>query len=95
MIYFIFTYFCGAVYDDRILSKLKTAVVATLLISELTIAKWIEQKEKMDFDTFVNIAHRVSREIEHSDVNLNRLEKICDISPFLQTETILRIMMFT
>ena len=94
MVYFVFTYFCGAVYDDRILSKMKSAVVTTLLISELTIAKWIEQKEKMDFDTFVNIAHRVSREIEHSDVNLERLEKICDISPFLKTETILRLMMF-
>lgn len=94
MVYFVFTYFCGAVYDDKILAKMKSAVVATLLISELTIAKWVEQKEKMDFDTFVDIAHRVSRELEHSDINLNRMEKICEISPFLQTDTLLKIMMF-
>lgn len=93
MIYFVFTYFCGAVYDDKILAKMKMAVVTTILISEITLAKWIEKGEKMDFDLFVNIAHKVSREIEHSDVNLNRLEKICEITPFLQTETILRIIM--
>ena len=94
MVYFVFTYFCGAVYDDKILEKMKTAVIATLLISELTIAKWIEQGEKMNFDTFVNIAHRVSREIEHSDVNLNRMEKICEKMPFLQTDTIMGLLLF-
>ncbi len=94
MVYFVFTYFCGAVYDDKILAKMKTAVVATLLISELTIAKWIEQGEKMNFDTFVNIAHRVSREIEHSDVNLNRMEKICEKMPFLHTDTIMGLLLF-
>lgn len=94
MVYFVFTYFCGAVYDDKILTKMKTAVIATLLISELTIAKWIEQGEKMNFDTFVNIAHRVSREIEHSDVNLNRMEKICEKMPFLQTDTIMGLLLF-
>ena len=94
MVYFVFTYFCGAVYDDKILSKMKTAVVTTLLITELVIAKWIQQKEKMDFDMFVNIAHKVSREIEHSDVNLNRLEKICEIMPFLNTDTLMNVLVF-
>ena len=50
--------------------------------------------EKLDFDTFVNIAHRVSREIEHSDVNLNRLEKICEITPFLKAENMEKLLMF-
>lgn len=94
MVYFVFTYFCGAVYDDKILSKMQMAIISVLFISELSIAKWIEQGEKIDFDTFVDIAHRVSREIEHSDVNLNRLEKLGEITAFLQTETLMKLLMF-
>ena len=94
MVYFVFTYFCGAVYDDKILAKMQTAVLATLLISELSIAKWIENGEKFDFSAFVNIAHKVSRELEHSDVNLNRLEKICEITPALQVDKVLKLLMF-
>ena len=94
MVYFIFTYFCGAVYDDKILPKMQTGVVATLLISELSLAKWIEKGEKLSFEMFVDIAHRVSRELEHSDINLNRMEKICEITPVLQTENMIKLLTF-
>lgn len=94
MVYFVFTYFCGAVYDDNILGKMQTAVVATLLIQELAIAKWIEQMEMLDFNTFVDIAHRVSREIEHSDLNLIRLEKIFESTPVYKTGTLLNLLLF-
>lgn len=92
MVYFVFTYFCGAVYDGNIVGKMQTAVASMLLIQELTIAKWIEQGEKLDFNGFVDIAHRVSREIEHSDLNLNRMEKLCEKTPILQTESLKRIL---
>ncbi len=92
MVYFVFTYFCGAVYDDNILGKMQTAVVSTLLIQELAIAKWIEQKEKLGFDEFVRIAHHISREIEHSDVNLVRIEKICEKSAFLKPEQLKKLL---
>ena len=94
MVYFVFTYFCGAVYDDKILAKMQMAIISVLFISELSIAKWIEQGEKIDFDTFVDIAHRVSREIEHSDVNLNRLEKLGEITAFLQAEVLMKLLQF-
>ena len=93
MVYFVFTYFCGAVYDDNVIGKMKTAIVATILIQELTMAKWLEQEKSMDFHTFVDIAHRVSREIEHSDVNLIRLEKIFDKTPVFGTEQLLNILL--
>ena len=95
MVYFVFTYFCGAVYDDMILTKMKSAVVATLLISELSLAKWIEKGEKLSFDAFVDIAHKVSRELEHSDVNLNRMEKICEITPVLRSDTVIKLLTFS
>ena len=92
MVYFVFTYFCGAVYDDNIVGKMQTAVVSTLLIQELAIAKWLEQNERLDFEGFVDIAHRVSREIEHSDLNLNRMEKLCEKTPIFQTESLMKIL---
>lgn len=94
MVYFVFTYFCGAVYDEQILGKLQMAVVATFLIQELTIAKWIENGETMDFNQFVDIAHRVSRELEHSDVNLVRFEKICKKTSFFQSQQLLRVVLY-
>ena len=35
LVYWIYTYFCGAVYDGEIFAKVKMAVVCTLLIHEL------------------------------------------------------------
>ena len=93
MVYFVFTYFCGAVYDGNIIGKMQTAVVSTLLIQELAIAKWCEQDNILTFNDFVDIAHRVSREIEHSDVNLNRLEKICEKMPMFSAEELLRVVL--
>ena len=92
MVYFVFTYFCGAVYDDNIAGKVQTAVVSTILIQELAISKWVEQGETLDFEGFVDIAHRVSREIEHSDLNLNRMEKLCEKIPVFQTEALKKIL---
>ena len=92
MVYFVFTYFCGAVYDDNIAGKVQTAVVSTILIQELAIAKWVERGETLDFEGFVDIAHRVSREIEHSDLNLNRMEKLCEKIPVFRTESLKKIL---
>lgn len=94
MVYFVFTYFCGAVYDDNVLGKMQTAVVTTLLIQELSIAKWKENNHTLDFDMLVDIAHKVSREIEHSDVNLIRLEKIYDKTPVCGVETLISVLLY-
>ena len=94
MVYFIFTYFCGSVYDDNIIGKMQTAVVTTFLIQELAVAKCAENDGKMTFDLFVDIAHRVSREIEHSDVNLIRLEKIFEKNAIFRTTDLLKIILY-
>lgn len=75
MVYFVYVYFCGAVYDGDALGKMKTAIASTVLIRELIFAVWIE-KGDVTFADVVDVAHRYSREIEHSDVNLLRLEKL-------------------
>ena len=92
MVYFVFTYFCGAVYDDHILGKMQTAVVSTILIQELAQAVWQEKQEGFTFMDFVDVAHRYSREIEHSDINLLRLEKLFDKLPLFQPKQLIRIL---
>ena len=75
MVYFVFTYFCGAVYHGNPYGKMKLAVVSTLLIGELAQAVWKEKGGTLDFLDFVDVAHRYSREVEHSDLNKRRLEQ--------------------
>lgn len=74
MVYFVFTYFCGAVYDGHALGKMKLAVVSTLVIREMAQALWQIDGE-LKPEAFKEAARRYSREVEHSDLNLNHLEK--------------------
>lgn len=76
MVYFIFTYFCGAVYDGQPYTKVKLAAVSTLLIQEMAQAVFKKNGGTLDFEDFVNLSHRFSREVEHLDMNLNTIEKV-------------------
>ena len=40
LVYWIYTYFCGAVYDDEIFAKIKMTVVCTLFIHELSVGTY-------------------------------------------------------
>lgn len=76
MVYFIFTYFCGAVYDEMAYEKVKLAAVSTLLIQEMAFAAFLENGKFPQVETLAEIAHRYAKEIEHSDANLKRLEEL-------------------
>ncbi|HIX29615.1 MAG TPA: flagellin lysine-N-methylase, partial [Candidatus Blautia stercoravium] len=78
LVFFVYTYFCGAVYDDMVYTKMVLAVFSALWIDELCFAKWMERGEKLTFSDVVQIAYQYAREIEHSDENLNLLEEIFD-----------------
>lgn len=75
MVYFIFSHFCGAVYDENAYGRIKFAVVSTLLIQEMAQAVWCLQDQTFDFDDLVEIAHRYAKEVEHSDLNLEEFQK--------------------
>lgn len=73
-VFFIYTYFCGAVYDDAVYTKMALAVFSVEWIQEFTMMMWIKNDKKRCFGDIVTIAYRYAREIEHSDNNLNILE---------------------
>ena len=76
MVYFIFTYFCGAVYDEEAHSKMKFAVIGTLMILETAKALWAEGGKQSKMTAVLEAAKRYSREVEHSDENIELLEKL-------------------
>ena len=73
LVYFVFTYYCGAVYDLRAYTRMKFAVCGTLMIQELAFGRWLCSGKKLTFEDFADVAHCFSREVEHSDLNKNLL----------------------
>ena len=70
----IFTYFCGAVYDDNVIGKIKMSVDSVNIIYEMLAVKWIEQDEQLSAKDIQQIVYHYSRELEHSDLNLEMME---------------------
>lgn len=75
MLFFIYTYFCGAAYDGWIYSKAALAEFSVRWVQELVMARWAADKKLSVRDACVEIAYRYAREIEHADENLNLLEE--------------------
>lgn len=73
LMYFVYTYFCGAVYDDWIDTKLMLGVFSLVFIEEFIMNLYCD-KGDVSFDDCVNVVYRYIREVEHSDNNLNTLE---------------------
>ena len=75
LVYFLYTYFCGAVYDGRILAKAMMAIISVFLLEEMMKARWLRNDRDLDMEDVIEIVYRYSRELEHSDLNLKRMEK--------------------
>ena len=74
LVYFIFTYFCGAVYDDNVIGKVKMSVDSVTIIYEMLVARWQEQNRQLCAKDIRQVVYRYSRELEHSDLNLDTME---------------------
>lgn len=73
-VYFISTYFLGAVYDDKIYHKTATCIAYVSLLYDLFLARFIKNEGMLDLEDISDIIYRFSREIEHSDPNLDQME---------------------
>ena len=78
LVYFIFTYFCGAVYDGRIYGKIQMAAASLFYIEQMLMARWLKNERHLYEDDIQDIVYRYSREVEHSDANLEKLEKLME-----------------
>ena len=78
LVYFIFTYFCGAVYDGRVYSKVQMAVSSVRCIYQLMAARWKKNEKELQTEEIVELVYRYSREVEHSDENLEQMERMME-----------------
>lgn len=92
LLFFLYTYFCGAVYDDMIYTKAVLSVFSVLWIEELAMDRWLFQGEKLEFQDLVEIAYTYAREIEHSDENLNLLEEFFDTRSIYSPEKLMEVL---
>ena len=75
MIYFLFTYFSGAVYDGDAWGKMKFSFASMVMIRELFRAECLQDRDTVTAETLQKTAWRFARELEHSDQNRNLLEQ--------------------
>ena len=66
LVYWIYTYFCGAVYDDEIFTKVKMAVVCTLFIHELDVGTYLKNEHHFNLNDQIQICYQFSRELDRS-----------------------------
>ena len=91
LVYWIYTYFCGAVYDNEIFAKVKTAVVCTLFIHELSVDTYLKNNRQFKLEDQIQICYQFSRELEHSDLNLNKFEDLMSENKIFSFENLLSI----
>ena len=91
LLYWIYTYFCGAVYDDQIFAKVKMAIVCTFIIHELAVGTWIKNDHHFTFEDMISICYQFSRELEHSDPNLNEMERLMDEEDVFEFRNLLKL----
>lgn len=75
LMFFVYTYFCGAVYDDWVYSKMALSVFSTVWIQEMVMLSWLEKGGQADMEDVIRCAWSYAREVEHSDKNLDVLEE--------------------
>lgn len=79
IVYFMDTYYCGAVYDGRAYAKMKLAVASTFIIEEMLRVRYCKSGGSLDEEDVVRTIYRFCREIEHSDRNLEIMENAAGI----------------
>ncbi len=92
MAYFIFTYFCGAVYDGKAYGKMKFAFAGLIFIRELVRAAYIQNKEELEFSDVLAVARRYAREVEHSDFNKSKMEMMLENEGNLGLEALFTVL---
>ena len=91
LVYWIYTYFCGTVYDDEIFTKVKMAVVCTLFIHELDVGTYLKNEHHFNLNDQIQICYQFSRELEHSDLNLNKFQELMSENNIFSFENLLKI----
>ncbi|WP_160690936.1 flagellin lysine-N-methylase [Clostridium sp. C2-6-12] len=93
MVYFIFQYFMKSVFDEELYSKVTLAVMSYLIIKELNVVRWIDNKYNFDINDQIDIIHMYSKEIENSEKTLYDLEEMFNNNEIFDLKQLLILIM--
>lgn len=75
IIYFLSTYYLGAVYSNRAYDMVRFSATNLLMIKILGFTKWFQNGRSFTKNEQIKLVYNYSREVEHSDNNLNKFEE--------------------
>ena len=93
IVYFIFQYFMKSVFDEELYSKVTLGVMSYLIIKELNVVRWIDNKYNFDINDQIDIMHMYSKEIENSEKTLYDLEEMFNNSEIFNLKQLLILIM--
>lgn len=53
-------------------------MVSCLVLYDMMMARWVKNEKTLDDEDVVELVYRYCREVEHSDVNLEKMDKALD-----------------
>lgn len=89
-VYFTFRYFMKAWYDGNVLSKAQLAVASYLIIRDMDIVRYFENGKKFALSDRIDNVRIYSKEVEHSEYNLELLEEAFSFEEVFHAEQLLR-----
>lgn len=76
LVYFLFTYLPGAVYDGNVFPKVQMSIYCVWMIYELWMARYRKNENSLSLEERIDLTYRFSREVEHSDKNRKHVEEL-------------------
>ncbi|MGG5461126.1 flagellin lysine-N-methylase [Clostridium sp. B9] len=92
LVYFIFRYFMKSIFDYDMSAKIKLAIISTLMIKELAVIRFIDKGEFTEED-MVEVSRIYSKDIEHSDENVENLQEIFETEELFEVYEVLIMLM--
>ncbi|MBQ8412857.1 MAG: flagellin lysine-N-methylase [Lachnospiraceae bacterium] len=92
LIYFIYAYLLGGVYDYNVQGMIKFSVISVLVIREIGFAHWIKNNRQFTVEDQIRYSYLFSRQVEHSSNNVLCLEGIFTAHPLFCIERIYDIL---
>lgn len=93
LVYFIFRYFMKAIFDYDVSAKIKLAIISTLMIKELAVVRFIENNNEFTEEDMIEVSRIYSKDIEHSDENIENLQEIFETEEIFEVNEILPMLM--
>lgn len=90
LVYFTNRYFMRAYYDANILNKAKFAVASVLVIRDMDVLRYLQNGGKFTLDDRIDTARIYSKEVEHSEENMEVLADDLQFEEVFETAALLR-----